>query len=1075
MIMDRVGQQFGNYRLLRLLGRGGFAEVYLGEHIYLQTQAAIKVLLVRLAHGELKDFLQEARTIAHLEHPHIIQVLDFGLQDSTPFLAMRYASNGSLRQQHPSGSLIPLDCIVQYVNDVASALQFAHDQQLIHRDIKPENMLLSRDSDLYLSDFGVAALARTPHVASSQEIGGTIPYMAPEQIDGLPCPASDQYALAVVVYEWLCGFRPFFGSPEEIIEQHLVADVPSLREKLDDISPLVEEVVMRALAKKPEQRFANVQAFALALKLAYEETRGDAGITSARSLHPYALPPLQVATPFPQKGGDVDDASEIRKNVDSQVPQCWNIPYHRNLFFTGREHILQRLVDAFSREHGKLWPCVQAICGLGGMGKTQVAIEYAYRFQTSYQAVLWAKADTTETLLAEFAGLADLLCLQQGEHDQQRDADAVKRWLETHTGWLLILDNVDDLAVVNEFIPREGAGHILLTARSQATGTLAQRIELEKMEPDEGALFLLRRAKVLVQEASLADAPNADIIEAKDIVQIMDGLPLALDQAGAYIEETSCSLFDYLGRYRRQHSALLDLRGDSASTTTHPEPVAATWLLSFENVEHFNPLAAELLKLCAFLDPDSMLEEILTGAAVELEEPFQKMMSSPAALDRAIATLRRFSLVRRNPDTNMLTMHRLVQTILKDRMPAEVQRLWAQRTIRAVNRVFPEGDQVATWSQCQRCMPNVRTCLPLIETWHMTFPEAARLLDQAGLYLLEHAQYTQAKILFQKALAIREEMVGPEHPDVAESLSNLAGPSLYQGMYAQAEPLFERSLAIRMRIQGPTHPDVAVALNNLALLYNQQGKYAQAEPLFHQALAIWEEVQGLAHPDVARTLNNLALLYQAQEKFARAEQFYRQAISIWERIRGPAHPDVATGLNNLAMLLHRLGKYSQAESLFQRVLEIREKTLGPEHPATAHGLHYLAKLHQSQWKYAEAELLFKHALRIRKRTLGIDHPDVAHCMHDLARLYTSIGRYEQAEPLYQQALDICDRAIGPYHPQVAEILKHYAILLSATGRKSEAVKFAIRAKAIRLQCISESVGTGEDALGRLRRPRPYMD
>ncbi len=748
--------------------------------------------------------------------------------------------------------------------------------------------------------------------------------------------------------------------------------------------------------------------------------------------------------------------SEIRRGVVAQVPQCWNIPYQRNLFFTGREDILQRIAGTFFQKDDRLWPCVQAVCGLGGMGKTQVSIEYAYRYQASYQVVLWAKADTAETLLAEFAAIAGLLDLEEGEHDQQRAADAVKRWLATHAGWLLILDNVEDLAVVHEFIPREGAGHMLLTTRSQALGTLAQSIELEKMELVEGALFLLRRAKLLEQEAPLVAASNADMIEAKDIVEIMGGLPLALDQAGAYIEETACSLFDYLKRYRQQHSTLLDLRGDSATASTHPEPVAATWLLSFENVARSNPLAVELLKLCAFLDADGILEEILTGgAAAELDEPFQMMMSSPAALDRAIATLRRFSLVRRNHDTNMLTMHRLVQTILKDRMSGEVQLLWAQRAVRAANRVFPEGDQVANWPQCQRCMPNVRACLLLIEAWHMAFPEAARLLDQAGLYLLEHAQYTQARMLFQKALAMREELVGSEHPEVAESLSNLAGPYLYQGMYAQAEPLFERSLAIRMRTQGPVHADVAVALNNLALLYNQQGKFAQAEPLFHQALAIWEESQGLEHPDVARTLNNLALLYQAQEQFAQAEHFYRQAIAIWERIRGPAHPDVAIGLNNLAMLLHRLGKYSQAESLFQRVLEIREKTLGPEHPGTAHSLHYLAKVHQSQWRYAEAELLFKHSLRIRKRALGVEHPEVAHCMNDLAKLYASIGRFEQAEPLYQQALTICERAIGADHPQVAEILRHYAILLSATGRKNEAVKLALRAKAIRLQCIEE--------------------
>jgi tetratricopeptide (TPR) repeat protein/tRNA A-37 threonylcarbamoyl transferase component Bud32 len=1087
-LMDRVGQQCGNYRLRRLLGRGGFAEVYLGEHLYLQTQAAVKVLHTRLASGDLKDFLQEARTIAHLEHPHIIQVLDFGLQDSTPYLVMHYACNGSLRQRHPAGSPVPIDCVVGYVKDVAAALQYAHNQRLIHCDIKPENMLLGRNDVLYLSDFGVAVMTRS---SSSRETGGTIAYMAPEQIDSSACPASDQYALAIVVYEWLTGSRPFTGAPEEIIEQHLTAQIPLLREKLPQSSALIEQVLARAMAKRAEQRFASVQDFALALEEAHEK----AGGASAPPPHPQAPPPLRVQktrgdekacgasappphpqAPPPQRvqetrgDGEACGASAPPPHPQAPVrvqkmrgdgeaggasappphpqapPPLLNIPYHRNLFFTGREDTLQRLAAAFFTEHDGPWPRAQVICGLGGMGKTQLAIEYAYRYRAHYRAILWAKADTAETLLAEYAGIAELLNLQQGEHDQQRSAEAVKHWLEAHSDWLLILDNVDDLAVANEFMPREGAGHILLTARSQVIGTLARHIALEKMGPDEGALFLLRRAKILAQEAELAAASDADIIEAQDIARIMDGLPLALDQAGAYIEETACGLFEYLERFRGQHGALLDLRGEAGSVSTHPEPVAATWLLSFEKVAYESPLAADMLKLCAFLDPDGIPEEIFAGA---IADPDGTLHSSPAALDGAIATLRRFSLVRRNQEINMLTMHRLVQTVLRDRMSEQEQRRWAEGAVRGVNSIFPEGDQVASWPQCHRSMPSVRACLPLVELWSMTFPEAARLLDQAGLYLLEQAQYTQARILFQKALAMREELVGSEHLDVAESLSNLAGPYLYQGMYAQAEPLFERSLAIRLKLQGQSHPDVAVALNNLALLYKQQGKYSQAEPLFHQALAIWAEIQGLAHPDVAGTLNNLALLYQEQEKFAQAEEFYRQALAIWERIRGPVHPDVATGLNNLAMLLHRLGKYSQAESLFQRALEIREKTLGPEHPATAHGLHYLARVHQSQWKYAEAERFFKHALRIRKQSLGAEHPDVARCMHDLARLYAAIGRYDLAEQFYRQALEICERALGPDHPLMAEFLEHYAVLLSTTGRKSDALTCLRRAKANR--------------------------
>ncbi|HEY7355528.1 MAG TPA: serine/threonine-protein kinase, partial [Ktedonobacterales bacterium] len=198
---EREGQQFGNYRLTRLLGRGAFAEVYLAVQVYLGTQAAIKVLHAQLAgEAEIEKFRLEARTIATLAHPHIVRLLDFGAQDSTPYLLMDYASNGSLRQRFPGATPLAPASILPYVKQVAEALQYAHDQRLIHRDVKPENMLLGRGNEVLLSDFGIALVAQSTNQQQTREVAGTAAYMAPEQLQGKPRPASDQYALAVVVY-----------------------------------------------------------------------------------------------------------------------------------------------------------------------------------------------------------------------------------------------------------------------------------------------------------------------------------------------------------------------------------------------------------------------------------------------------------------------------------------------------------------------------------------------------------------------------------------------------------------------------------------------------------------------------------------------------------------------------------------------------------------------------------------------------------------------------------------------------------------------------------------------------------
>ncbi|GCE28892.1 hypothetical protein KDA_43760 [Dictyobacter alpinus] len=334
---DYSGQQFGNYRLLRLIGQGGFAEVYLGEHVRLGMKSALKILHTHLmADEDIAAFQQEARTIAELRHAHIIRILDFDVQQGQPFLVLDYAPYGSLRQRHARGSRVPLAQVVEYVTQIADALQYAHDRRLIHRDIKPENMLIGEQGKLLLGDFGIATIAHATSSMRTESSLGTLAFMAPEQLQGKPRPASDQYALAVTVYLWLTGNLPFQGSSTEIIAQHLSAPPPALRASVPEVSPALEQVVQTALAKDPARRFRSVQEFARAFVEASQQTNYQPPLapTLPANPAPFSMQPAPVADP-PSAGtepaklilpGRSDWMQEKPRTTQPPVPQPVSSP-----------------------------------------------------------------------------------------------------------------------------------------------------------------------------------------------------------------------------------------------------------------------------------------------------------------------------------------------------------------------------------------------------------------------------------------------------------------------------------------------------------------------------------------------------------------------------------------------------------------------------------------------------------------------------------------------------------------------------------------------------------------------------
>ena len=726
----------------------------------------------------------------------------------------------------------------------------------------------------------------------------------------------------------------------------------------------------------------------------------------------------------------------------------WNIPLARNSFFTGRHQELEQLYRQLQQSNTVAIGQTHAISGLGGIGKTQLAVEYAYRYREKYRSIFWVLADSRETLNTAYSNLAKLLNLPgKDQPEQHQIVTAVKDWLEKNQGWLLIFDNADDPSLLTDFLPTLFSGHILLTTRASALGELAETIALPKLPEDESISFLLHRSGISKKLQPGTQIAPREKETAREIVLELDGLPLALDQAGAYIEETSCGLQGYLKSFREERKALLATRGGVRNL--HPDPVATTWRMAFERVEKANPAAADLLRLCAFLAPEEIPEQLITLGEVELTGPLKKLARSSNKLNNAIRELQKYSLIARDALAQTLTIHRLVQAILRDHMPKNTAYAWAVRTMRIMYRVFP-WPTVENWNFCQQLLPHARECAALITQWEITMIEGAFLLYNMSSYLDDRGIYNEAEVYCKRVLEIESKLFGQGNVLTANTLNNLGMVYYNQGKYEKAKELHQQALAIRLKVLDENDPEIARSLNNLANISDDQGDYQKAEQLYTQTLAIRYKVLGEEHPDTLTSLNNLADVFLNRGKYEEAEKRYRQALTIRKRILREDHPDIAVSLNSLANAYQHLGRFKEAEILLQQAVAIDQRVLGKEHIATAITLTNLAYVYANLHQYEEAKILFQQALAIYSKEQS-EHPAQAKCLNGLALVYLHQEDYEQAESLLYQALTLQSKMLSADHPDTAETLQNLGALYYQQQRNSEALPLFEQALAISRQ------------------------
>jgi tetratricopeptide (TPR) repeat protein len=633
----------------------------------------------------------------------------------------------------------------------------------------------------------------------------------------------------------------------------------------------------------------------------------------------------------------------------------WSVPDHlRTAFFTGRDDVIAEIRKRFTR--GGRADRAQAISGLGGIGKTQTAAEYAYRYRDEYQAVLWLDADSPLALKTGCGELARRLHLPYPENDLDQAVVALKQWLATQPGWLLIFDNADDPDVVKPFLPGTEHGHILITSRAQDFEDLGiiKPVQLEQWPVEDAAAFLLKRC-------GREDADAKERGAAAQIAHELDGLPLALEQAAAYISTGHGLPFRrYLESYRSEGLKRLEARRPALGD--HPRSVVSTWAANFDAVQKESPAAADVLRLSAFLAPDAVPFELLTEGASEVGPEVGAALNqaddAPLVVDDLLKRLDRFSLIRIDGQAQTYSIHRLVQEVLKAAMDDTTRRLWAERAVRAINRTFPSPDGHLL-PLCGQLLPHALAVAHWIKPDHIQSDEARSLLRNAGWYLAEQAQFAEAETLFREVLKIADSVFGLDHPEKATSLNELATQLQSQGKLREAEQLSRKALEIRQRANGPDGMDMARSLNNLGYILLLQGgtKLPEAESLFRQSLGILEQAPVPNENELGRTRNNLAEVLQAEGKLADAERFYKQAI---EAVSNPdkRSRDLGRFLSNLAGLYKAQGQHIEAAPLYRQAVAILRGVQGTSHPYYREVLNnYLINQREGGLAVPEGELL----------------------------------------------------------------------------------------------------------------------
>jgi tetratricopeptide (TPR) repeat protein len=648
-----------------------------------------------------------------------------------------------------------------------------------------------------------------------------------------------------------------------------------------------------------------------------------------------------------------------------------NLP-PRNADFAGRTALLEELHKTLSGGGQAAVVQPATVHGLGGVGKTQLALEYAHRYAVDYEVIWWVPSEQPLAIPGLLAGLARRLGVPE-QGDQAELLTSLWEELRQRDRWLLVYDNAQGPRELAPYRPPGGAGRVLVTSRALTWGRGAAAVRLDVLKREESVRFLRRRTG------------SGDAASLGALAEVLGDLPLALEQAAAYLDETKITPAGYLELFRDHGAALLAL-GEPLTTE---QTVVTTWQVALDRLGA-TPGAAELLSLCAFLASDDIPRALLSEHAEVLPEPLSTTVGRPLAFNQAIAALGRYSLV--TVTEGSLTVHRLVQTVVRDGLSVPRQQTWADAALRLVSSAFPSpSDEVATWPARARLLPHVLVVVDHAQALDVEAETAARLLNEAAAYLRSRAQYQQARQLQEPALASFRRVLGDDHPDTLTAMNSLGESRRHLGNLQGARDLLKQTLAARQRVLGPDHPDTLQSMSSLGETLRALGDLRGALTLHEQTLAARRRVLGPDHPDTLQSMNNLASTLRDLGDLDSARDLHEQTLTARQRVLGNDHHSTLMAMNSLALTRRALGDLQGARDLFEKTLTARRRVLGDDHRWTLHTMSYLAETLRALGDLRGALTLHEQTLAARQRVLGPHHPDTLASTNNLAAVRRELG------------------------------------------------------------------------------------